>query len=79
EEETKTLGDRLKAAPNWSKATALPLMLFVLLYSPCFVALVVIKQEAGGWKWLAFSMVFNTAIAYGVALLGYRIGMSVWG
>ncbi|MBQ9407260.1 MAG: ferrous iron transport protein B [Desulfovibrio sp.] len=79
EEETKSLGDRLKAAPNWSKATALSLMLFVLLYSPCFVALVVIKQEAGGWKWLAFSMLFNTAIAYGVALIAYRIGLSVWG
>lgn len=79
EEETKTLGDRLKAAPNWSKATALSLMLFVLLYSPCFVALVVIKQEAGGWKWLFFSMIFNTALAYGVALVAYRIGLAVWG
>ncbi|RRD69356.1 MULTISPECIES: ferrous iron transport protein B [unclassified Desulfovibrio] len=79
EEETKSLGDRLKAAPNWSKATALSLMLFVLLYSPCFVALVVIKQEAGGWKWLFFSMFFNTALAYGVAFLGYRIGQMLWG
>lgn len=79
EEETRTLGDRLRAAPNWSKATALSLMLFVLLYSPCFVALVVIKQEAGGWKWLFFSMFFNTALAYGVAFLGYRIGQMLWG
>ncbi|MBO5490191.1 MAG: ferrous iron transport protein B [Desulfovibrio sp.] len=79
EEETKSLGDRLKAAPNWSKATALSLMLFVLLYSPCFVALVVIKQEAGGWKWLFFSLVFNTALAYGVAFAAYRIGRAVWG
>ncbi|MBO4300666.1 MAG: ferrous iron transport protein B [Desulfovibrio sp.] len=79
EEATKSLGDRLKAAPNWSKATALSLMLFVLLYSPCFVALVVIKQEAGSWKWLFFSMVFNTALAYGVALIGYRIGRVLWG
>ncbi len=79
EEETKTLGERLKAAPNWSKATALSLMLFVLLYSPCFVALVVIKQEAGGWKWLFFSMIFNTTLAYGVAFVAYRIGRAVWG
>ena len=78
EEATKSLSDRLKEAPNWSKATALSLMLFVLLYSPCFVALVVIKQEAGGWKWLFFSMIFNTALAYFVAWLGYRIGLSIW-
>ena len=79
EEETKSLSDRLKEAPNWSKATALSLMLFVLLYSPCFVALVVIKQEAGGWRWLFFSMMFNTVLAYIVALIGYNIGLSVWG
>ena len=78
EEATKSLGDRLKAAPNWSKATALSLMLFVLLYSPCFVALVVIKQEAGSWKWLFFSIIFNTVLAYGVALIGYRIGQALW-
>ena len=78
EEATKSLSERLKQAPNWSKATALSLMLFVLLYSPCFVALVVIKQEAGGWRWLFFSMIFNTALAYLVALAGYRIGLSLW-
>ncbi|MBQ7457256.1 MAG: ferrous iron transport protein B [Desulfovibrio sp.] len=78
EEETKSLSDRLKEAPNWSKATALSLMLFVLLYSPCFVALIVIKQEAGGWKWLFFSMIFNTALAYGVAWIGFTIGKTLW-
>ena len=78
EEATKSLSDRVKEAPNWSKATALSLMLFVLLYSPCFVALVVIKQEAGGWKWLFFSIFFNTALAYLVAWAGYRIGLSMW-
>ncbi|MCR4667229.1 MAG: ferrous iron transport protein B [Desulfovibrio sp.] len=78
EEETKTLSDRLKSAPNWSKATAISLMLFVLLYSPCFVALIVIKQEAGGWKWLFFSIVFNTALAYIVAFAGYNICKMLW-
>ena len=77
EEETKTLGEKLKDA-GWTKATALSLMLFVLLYSPCFVALVVIKQEAGGWRWLAFSVVFNTLLAYGVAFVGYQIGLYIW-
>lgn len=48
-------------------------MLFVLLYSPCFVALVVIKNEAGGWRWLVFSMVFNTALAYAVSAVAFNI------
>ena len=77
DEEATSLAERLAQDPNWNKATALSLMLFVLLYSPCFVALVVIRQEAGSWGWVVFSMVFNTVFAYGVAAAAYRIGMAV--
>ena len=54
-------------------------MLFVLLYSPCFVSLVVIQREAGGWRWLIFSMVFNTLLAFAVSVAAYQIGLVVWG
>lgn len=77
-DDADTLADMLKADPGWSKATALALMLFVLLYSPCFVALVVIKQEAGSWWWVAFSILFNTALAYGVAVLVYQVCSRIW-
>ncbi|MGE4312131.1 ferrous iron transport protein B [Desulfovibrio sp.] len=78
-EDAAPLAERLKSDSNWSKATALSLMLFVLMYSPCFVALVVIKQEAGSWGWLVFSMIFNTGVAYAVSLVAYHVGRSVWG
>lgn len=78
-EDAGSLAETLAAQPDWSRANALSLMLFVLLYSPCFVALVVIKNEAGGWRWLVFSLVFNTLLAYGVAVAAYNIGLSVWG
>ena len=78
-EDPAPLAERLKADNAWSKATALSLMLFVLLYSPCFVALVVIRQEAGSWGWVAFSILFNTSLAYGVATAAYQIGRVVWG
>lgn len=77
-DDAEPLAERLKAEPGWSKATALALMLFVLLYSPCFVALVVIKQEAGSWIWLAFSIVFNTLMAYGVAVIVYQFCKRFW-
>ncbi|MBQ3059684.1 MAG: ferrous iron transport protein B [Desulfovibrio sp.] len=77
-EESEPLAARLASEPGWSPATALSLMLFVLLYSPCFVALVVIRNEAGGWRWLVFSIVFNTALAYAVSLLAYSVGKSIW-
>ena len=78
-EDVGSLAETLATQPDWSRANALSLMLFVLLYSPCFVALVVIKNEAGGWRWLVFSVVFNTLLAYGVAVAAYNIGLSVWG
>ena len=49
-------------------------MLFVLLYAPCFVAVVAIKQEAGSWGWAGFSVVFNTILAFAVATVVYQIG-----
>lgn len=78
-EDAGSLAETLASQPDWSRANALSLMLFVLLYSPCFVALVVIKNEAGGWRWLVFSLVFNTLLAYGVAVVAYNVGLSVWG
>ena len=78
-EDPAPLAERLKGDEAWSKATALSLMLFVLLYSPCFVALVVIRQEAGSWGWVVFSILFNTGLAYAVATAAYQIGRVVWG
>lgn len=66
----------LKSDPTWSPAVALSLLVFVLLYSPCFVTLVVIRQESGSWKWVAFSIVFNTALAYAAAFAAYRCALS---
>jgi ferrous iron transport protein B len=74
-EDVTSLAERLAADPHWSPAKALALMLFVLLYSPCFVALIVIRQEAGSWRWLAFSVLFNTTLAYMVAVLVYQVGI----
>ncbi|WP_446424154.1 ferrous iron transport protein B [Mailhella sp.] len=78
-EEAESLGERLARDPGWSKTVALALMLFVLIYSPCFVTLVVLKNEAGGWRWLFFSMIFNTAVAYAVAYIGTLVGRVLWG
>lgn len=74
-DEPESLGERLASEPGWTKASALALMLFVLLYSPCFVALVVIRQEAGSWWWVAYSIVFNTALAYAIAVIIYQSGL----
>ncbi len=73
------LAERLVKDPGFNKASAISLILFVLMYSPCFVALVVIKSEAGGWRWLVFSMVFNTILAYAVCFVAFRVAKAFFG
>lgn len=77
-DDAQPLAERLISEPGWSRATALALMLFVLLYSPCFVALVTIRQESGSWGWLFFSIFFNTALAYGVAFIVFQFARRFW-
>ena len=71
-----TLGQRLARDPMWTAATALALMVFVLLYAPCFVTVAVIAREAS-WKWAAFSVAFNTALAFSVATAVYQMA-KIW-
>lgn len=73
EDNDRPLADKLRDDPNWNFAAAVALILFVLLYSPCFVTLAVIKNESGSWKWLWFSLFFNLGLAYIVAVAAYQL------
>jgi len=64
---TLPLQHRLQRDPGWSRTTAASLMVFVLLYSPCFATLAVLRQESGSLRWAAFSLVFNTLVAFAAA------------
>jgi ferrous iron transport protein B len=54
--------------------TALSFMLFVLLYMPCVVVAIAMRQEFGGWRWFGVAFAYQTALAWGVALLVYQGG-----
>lgn len=71
-EDAAPLAEQIKSDPNWTAATAVSLLVFVLLYAPCFVAIVAIRQEAGSWGWAIFSTVFNTALAFGLSVVVYQ-------
>ncbi len=73
-EETGALPDILAASPVWSPLSALSLIVFVMFYAPCFVVVVCIAREAGCWKWGAFSLVFNTVLAFCLAVAVYQVG-----
>jgi ferrous iron transport protein B len=64
---SESLAERLRNEPNWNALTAFSLIVFVMLYAPCFVTLVVMRRETGSWKWPAFAMGYSTVLAYEVA------------
>jgi Fe2+ transport system protein B len=68
------LSQRLAQSPQWKPLTAFALIVFVMFYSPCFVAVVCIAREAGSWKWAVFSMAFNTVLAFVLAVSVYQAG-----
>jgi len=70
-EEAAPLSERIAQDETFSKAAAMALIAFVILYAPCFVTIVAMAREAG-WKWAAFSMVFNTGLAFVVAAVVYQ-------
>ncbi len=73
------LAEKLKApdpvtgAPGMTAASALSLLVFVLLYFPCIAAVVAITREAGSWKWGLFSFLYNTGVAWVLAFVTYNI------
>ena len=69
------LAEQIRQDGRWDAPTALGLLVFVLLYAPCLVTVVAIRQETGSWKWPVFSMVFNTLIAFVGAVSVRHIAM----
>lgn len=75
------LGSRLTAPspvngkPDFSRAIALSFMVFILLYCPCLATIVAIVKETGSWKYGAFSVIYNTLIAWLAAFVTYNIAI----
>lgn len=61
--------------PDFTPASALSLMVFVLLYFPCMATVTAIVRETGSWKYGAFSVVYNTVVAWLVAWLVYNVAL----
>jgi ferrous iron transport protein B len=62
------------AAGAMTPLAALGLMVFTLLYAPCFACIGVIKRETGSWKWTLFQLAYGTALAWGFAFVIYQVG-----
>ncbi|MBD5163911.1 MAG: ferrous iron transport protein B, partial [Bacteroidales bacterium] len=61
--------------PDFTAPQALSFLVFILLYCPCFATLTAIARETGSWKYTAFSIIYNTAMAWIFAFAIYRIAL----
>ena len=57
-------------------ATAVSMLVFSLLYTPCVAAIAAVKRELGG-KWALFVILFQCLVAWVVAFGAYRIALLV--
>ncbi len=67
------LVNKLRNDEKYSIATALSLMIFVLLYVPCLAATVVFHKEAGAWKWTWIYIGYSMTVAWVLSFAVYHI------
>ncbi|UCF93574.1 MAG: ferrous iron transport protein B [Desulfobacterales bacterium] len=76
-EASVSLSQTLAQDPFWTPLLAVGLIVFTMFYSPCFVSVVCISRESGSWKWGAFSVAFNTLLAFSLATLIFQVGSAM--
>lgn len=59
--------------PDFTPASALAFMIFILLYCPCLATVVAVAREAGSWRYATFSVVYSTAVAWIISFAAYRL------
>ena len=81
DDDEAALSNRLKQPSKitgkapFTSASALGFMVFVLLYFPCIATVAAIVRETGSWKYGAFSIAYNTVVAWIFAFLTYQIAL----
>jgi ferrous iron transport protein B len=72
EEEATPLQEALRG--TFTPLSAIAFMVFVLLYMPCVVVAIAMRQELGGWRWFGLAFAWQTAVAWGAALAVFQGG-----
>ncbi|MDR2756058.1 MAG: ferrous iron transport protein B [Planctomycetaceae bacterium] len=69
----KHLAVRLRAEKNWTPLKAFVLLLFVMIYNPCFATCAVIWRETGHIKYMLMTMAYTNGLAFLIAVAVYQI------
>lgn len=73
DEKSEALRKALRTS-GMTPLSALSMMVFVLLYLPCLATVTSIRRETGSYKWMLFSILYSTSIAWLVAFIVYQVG-----
>ncbi|MDE5851665.1 MAG: ferrous iron transport protein B, partial [Alistipes sp.] len=73
-EDASALSKRLVASGDFTTASALAFLVFILLYFPCIATVAAIGSEAG-WKWAVLTLFYNTGLAWIVAWAVYHLAL----
>ncbi|WP_305042139.1 ferrous iron transport protein B [Geoalkalibacter sp.] len=74
--EDESAGTPLQSAVRgaFTPLSAYAFMAFVLLYMPCVVVAIAMRQEFGSWKWFGVAFAYQSVLAWTVALIIYQGG-----
>ncbi|MBW1708989.1 MAG: ferrous iron transport protein B [Deltaproteobacteria bacterium] len=76
-EAAEPLSKKLAKTPGWNPLVGFTLILFVMIYAPCFATLVIIGRETRSLRWPAFALVYTTLMAYVICLAVAQIGRAL--
>lgn len=60
--------------PDFTPLVSACFLIFVLLYVPCIATVTAVVKETGSWKYGAFTLCYNTFVAWLLAFIVYQIG-----
>ncbi len=67
----------IKDVSGYSIATAISLMVFVLLYAPCVAALTIFHKESGRWKYTLMMFGYTMSVAWIVSFIFYQVSSRI--
>ena len=62
----------------FSTVSAYAFLAFNMICAPCLAAIGAITKEMGSWKWMLFTITFQTVTAYLLALLIFQVGSAIF-
>ncbi len=74
-----TLGTLVGSPEALGVAAGVGYLIFIALYVPCIATLAVIKQETKSWRWMLFSLLYTTVVAYAFSAIFYFITRAIIG